>query len=111
MNLLIILFGFCHRFNGRCSFNVQRVICCFRLNDNRGKQQFELMLKQLVQSIGGMMLYTSDRTVRAQVHSLITVSLFLITVSLFLITVSLFKAIQTWQTAINHGICFAKRFK
>jgi len=104
MNLLIILFGFCHRFNGRCSFNVQRVICCFRLNDNRGKQQFELMLKQLVQSIGGMMLYTSDRTVRAQVHSLITVSL-------FLITVSLFKPIQTWQTAINHGICFAKRFK
>lgn len=38
----------------------------FRLNENRGKQQFEIMLKQLIQSIGGMMLYTTDRTVRAQ---------------------------------------------
>ncbi|XP_053406382.1 dedicator of cytokinesis protein 1-like [Mercenaria mercenaria] len=40
------------------------------LNENRGKQQFEIMLKQLIQSIGGMMLYTSDRTVRAQGYAL-----------------------------------------
>ncbi|XP_052772351.1 dedicator of cytokinesis protein 1-like isoform X4 [Mya arenaria] len=40
------------------------------LNENRGKQQFEIMLKQLIQSIGGMMLYTSDRPVRAQGYAL-----------------------------------------
>ena len=28
------------------------------------------MLKQLIQAIGGMMLYTSDRTIRAQGYAL-----------------------------------------
>ncbi|XP_052251846.1 dedicator of cytokinesis protein 1-like isoform X3 [Dreissena polymorpha] len=40
------------------------------LNENTGKQQFEIMLRQLIQSIGGMMLYTSDRPVRAQGYAL-----------------------------------------
>uniref|UniRef100_K1QYS4 Dedicator of cytokinesis protein 1 n=1 Tax=Magallana gigas TaxID=29159 RepID=K1QYS4_MAGGI len=33
-----------------------------RLNDGRGKQSFELQLKQLIKSISNMMLYTSDNT-------------------------------------------------
>ncbi|XP_062566377.1 dedicator of cytokinesis protein 1-like isoform X2 [Saccostrea cucullata] len=37
-----------------------------RLNDGRGKQSFELQLKQLIKSISSMMLYTSDNTLVAQ---------------------------------------------
>ncbi|XP_056005673.1 dedicator of cytokinesis protein 1-like isoform X3 [Ostrea edulis] len=37
-----------------------------RLNDGRGKQSFELQLKQLIKSISNMMLYTSDNTLVAQ---------------------------------------------
>ncbi|XP_021375284.1 dedicator of cytokinesis protein 1-like isoform X4 [Mizuhopecten yessoensis] len=36
------------------------------LNDGRGKQLFELQMKQLIQAISGMMLYTSDNTLLAQ---------------------------------------------
>ncbi|KAK3597762.1 hypothetical protein CHS0354_006119 [Potamilus streckersoni] len=40
------------------------------LNADRGKQQFEITLRQLIQAIGGMMLYQTNQTARAQGYAL-----------------------------------------
>ena len=38
-----------------------------RLNEGRGKQQFEISMKQLFHAFTGMMTYTTDMTLRPQV--------------------------------------------
>jgi len=38
-----------------------------RINEGRGKQQFEISLKQLLTSINNMMLYKTENTVLVQV--------------------------------------------
>ena len=38
-----------------------------RINEGRGKQQFEISLKQLLTSINSMMLYKTENTVLVQV--------------------------------------------
>ena len=42
------------------------IIVLFRLNEGKGQQQFELSLKQLLQSMTGMMCYNTDSTVLVQ---------------------------------------------
>lgn len=49
-------------------FVLTSLLLSWRLNDGRGKQSFELQLKQLIKSISNMMLYTSDNTLVAQVR-------------------------------------------
>lgn len=49
-------------------FVLTSLLLSWRLNDGRGKQSFELQLKQLIKSISTMMLYTSDNTLVAQVR-------------------------------------------
>jgi dedicator of cytokinesis protein 1 len=44
-----------------CWYNI-----LFRLNEGKGQQQFEVSLKQLLQSITGMMCYNTDSTLLVQ---------------------------------------------
>jgi len=64
-NLILVPKGSCDGIT--CMFLCYcNIIVLFRLNEGKGQQQFELSLKQLLQSMTGMMCYNTDSTVLVQ---------------------------------------------